>query len=159
MITREQLVTESVQRYARAALTEHGYLPTEVTMLESFPYGYIGELETNLIATGFDFDNEGAQAELGSDLKVRLYTVSFFVFGKTATWAKNIAGAIKFALDAEPTIPLLDVGAAGAPEIDRLVLIGVSSEREIIQDPDPFQQFVWSATARVEDTYYARLAA
>jgi hypothetical protein len=158
MITREQMVTESVQRYAAAALTAHGYLPTEVTMLESFPYSYLGELTTNLVATGFDFDNEGTQAELGSDLKVRLYTVSFFVFGKTQTWAKNIANAIKFALDAESTIPLLDITAAGQPEIDRLVLIGVSAERQIITDPDPFQQHVWSTTARVEDTYYARLA-
>lgn len=151
-------MTESVQRYAEAALIGHGYLPTDVTMLESFPYSYIGPLEKNLVATGFDFDNEGAQAELGSDLKVRLYTVSFIVFGKTQTWAKNIAHAIKFALDAESTIPLLDITIAGTPEIDRLVLIGVSAERQIVTDPDPFQENVWSCTARVEDTYYARLA-
>ena len=157
MITREQLVTESVQRYAEAALIAHGYVPDDVTMLESFPYTYVGELTKNLIATGFDFDNEGEQAELGSDLKVRLYTVQFFVFGKTQTWAKNIANAIKFALDVEPTIPLLDIGVAGQPEIDRLVLVGVSSERQLFTDPDPFQQHVWSTTARVEDTYFARL--
>lgn len=158
MITREQLVTESVQRYAEANLRAHGYIPGEVTMLEAFPYSYVGELTTNLVATGFDFDNEGDQAELGSDLKTRLYTVQFFVFGKTQTWAKNIAHAIKFALDAEPTIPLLDIGVAGRPEIDRLVLVGVSAERQLFTDPDPFQQHVWSTTARVEDTYFARLA-
>lgn len=157
MITREQLVSESVQRYAEAALTTHGYIPGDVTMLESFPYSYSGELTTNLVATGFDFDNEGEQAELGSDLKVRLYTVQFFVFGKTQTWAKNIANAIKFALDVEPTIPLLNIGVAGQPEIDRLVLVGVSAERQLFTDPEPFQQHVWSTTARVEDTYFARL--
>lgn len=158
MITREDLVTQSVQDFAKAGLTTHGYVAPAVRFLDSFPYT-LTELDAQLIASGFNFDDEGSQAEMGSDLKRRLYTVQFYIFGTTNTWAKNLANALKFVLDEDGTIPLLDYEQPGNPEIDRLVVVGVSAERQIVADPEPWQQFLWSTTCRVEDTYSARLVA
>jgi len=109
------------------------------------------------VATGFDFDDEGEQAEMGSDLKRRLYTIQFFVFGQTLTLSRNIANALKFVLEREGTIPLLQVDQAGRPEIDKLILEGVSAERQVVPDPQPWQRFVYTTTLRVEDCYFAAL--
>lgn len=156
MISREDMVEQSVTDHVRAALLARGYPETQVAIIDSYPYGQ-KTLDKNLVAAGFNFDDEGTQAELGSDLKRRVYTMQFIVFGKTNTYARNLANIIKFAIDAESSLPLKDIGAAGAPEIDRLVVLGVSAERQIIGDPEPFEQFVWTATAQLEDVYYASL--
>jgi hypothetical protein len=158
VITREDLVSQAVQDFARAGLQRHGYVEPAVRFLDSFPYT-IAKLDAQLIASGFDFDDEGTQAELGSDLKRRLYTVQFFVFGTTGTWAKNLANVLKFVLDEDGTIPLHDYEDPAKPEVDRLVVIGVSAERQIVVDPEPWQEHIWSTTCRVEDTYNARLVA
>jgi hypothetical protein len=114
MITREDLVSQSVMDHAVAGIAAQGYPPTQVAFLESFPYDVAGPLEKNLIAAGFDFDDGGEQAELGSALKRRLYTIEFFVFGMTATWARNLAHALKFVLEGDGRIALKDIGQPGA---------------------------------------------
>ena len=114
-------------------------------------------MDTNLICTGFDFDDEGEQAEMGSSLKTRLYTIEFWVFGQTATYARNLANAVKFGLDAEGTIPLLDIAQVPPVEIDKLIVEGTSVDRQTIVDPEPWQRFVWTTKLVVEDTYFANL--
>jgi hypothetical protein len=158
MITREDLVSQSVMDHAVAGIAAQGYPPTQVAFLESFPYDVAGPLEKNLIAAGFDFDDGGEQAELGSALKRRLYTIEFFVFGMTATWARNLAHALKFVLEGDGRIALKDIGQPGAPIIDYLLVDAVSAQRQIITDPDPFEEFVYTTTLRVYDEYYAAIA-
>lgn len=159
MISREDLVEQSVTNFIRNAIfTLRSYPPDQVELLESFPYDLKGELPKNYIATGFNFDDDGTQAELGSDLMRRVYTLEFFVFGRTRTFAKNLANVVKFAFQAEGgTIPLLDISQAGTPEIDRLVVLGASTDRQVVPDPQPWQEFIWLTTANVEDTYHAAL--
>jgi hypothetical protein len=158
MITREDLVSQSVMDHAVAGIAAQGYPPTQVAFLESFPYDVTGPLEKNLIAAGFDFDDGGEQAELGSALKRRLYTIEFFVFGMTMTWARNLANALKFVLEGDGRIALKDIGQPGAPIIDYLLVDAVSAQRQIITDPDPFEEFVYTTTLRVRDEYYAAIA-
>jgi hypothetical protein len=158
MITREDLVSQSVMDHAVGGIAARGYPPTTVAFLESFPYSVSGPLQKNLIAAGFDFDDGGEQAELGSALKRRLYTIEFFVFGMTATYARNLAHALKFVLEGDGRIPLKDIGQPGAPIIDYLTVEAVSAQRQIIADPDPFQEFVYTTTLRVHDEYYAAIA-
>lgn len=158
MISREQKITQSVQDYVRAALAARGY-GGEVDFEESWEGIRRDGLSKTTITSGFDFDDEGTQAEMGSDLKVRLYTVQFVVFGTTEVWAKNLASVIKFAIDEDGAIPLMDIEADPPVEIDRLEVVGVSTERQGAANPEPWNEHVWSCTARLQDTYHARLAA
>lgn len=159
MITREDLVEQSVQDYVRHALFDLRDTPEDqVEILDAFPFNrFEGQLERNYVAMGFNFDDGGTQAELGSDLKVRLYTLQFFVFGLTPVLARNLANQIKFAADSEGVIPLKDIAQAGGPVIDALVVLSASAERQIIPSPEPWQENVWTSTVRVEDTYHALL--
>jgi hypothetical protein len=157
-LTREDFVTESVQAFLRQQLfSVHGYPEDKITIVESFDVSEFNQkpspLDTNYVATGFNFDDEGRQAELGSSMKERLYTIEFFVIGKSDTWAKGLAQAIKFSLEGEEDlIPLLDITKPERPEMDKLVLIGVNAERQPIADPAPWQKHIWLVTLRAQDT-------
>ncbi len=159
MITREDYITQSVFEYVRAQIFDVRDYPTDqVEIRESFVYELNNEVfDRNIICAGFDFDDEGEQAEMGSSLKTRRYTVEFWIFGLTDTYARNLANAVKFGLDAEGTIPLLDISQVPPVEIDKLVVDGVNVDRQIIVDPEPWQRFVWTTTLQVEDTYFAHL--
>lgn len=155
MISREDLVTQSVQTFARTQIFDvRDYAHDKVEFIEAFPYN-LTKMDKNLIATGFNFDDDGTQAEMGSDLKRRVYTVEFWVFGLTNTYARNLANVLKFALDVDGTIPLLDVAQTPPVEIDRLLVDGVTAHRQIIPSPEPWQEFVWTTQVKVEDFYYA----
>lgn len=161
MITREAYVEQSVEDFVRHQLfTVRGYPPEQVELLDAFPYERMErekQLDKNYVACGFNFDNQGQAAELGSDLKTRRYTLEFFVFGLTGIWAKTLANAIKFAVDINPTVPLLDVEQPDRPEFDRLVVIGTRAEHQPIANPPPWQRNVWITYVEVEDIYHAAL--
>lgn len=159
MITREDLIEQSVTDYARQAIfTTRGYPASEVEMIESFPYDYTGHLDKNKIAVGFNFDDLGEPAELGSTLLRRLYTIEFFVLGLNATYGRNLAHALKFALQTDLYIPLKDIAVPVAPPVvDQLEVIGVRAARQVIQNPQPWQEFIWLTTLHVQDTYFAAL--
>lgn len=162
MISREDLIEQSVQDFLKAALITRGYALDEpdgpVELVETFPYHLTGELTKNYVAVGFNFDDEGRAAELGSDLKVREYTIQFWIFGQTKAWAKNLANVVKFAAEAEHNrIPLKDYEQSGDPVIDYLCVNAASTERQIAPDPEPWQEYVWTTTVVVEDEYHASL--
>lgn len=159
MITREDLITQSVYDYVKRQVFDvRGYPASQVELRESFVYQLDEEtFDRNIICAGFDFDDEGRQAEMGSDLKTRVYTIELWVFGLTDTYARNLANAIKFAVDVEGTIPLMDISQDPPVEIDKLIVEGVNADRQIIPDPEPWQRFVWTTTVQVEDTYHAAL--
>jgi hypothetical protein len=158
VITREDLVNQSVQTYVRAQLAARGYTAADYELIEDFDYGLRGELGGNIVAIGVAFDDQGRLGELGSDLRLRTYTVQTHVFGLTLTWAKNLAHVVKFALDRDGFIPLLNVGVAGNPQIGVLEVEGVSAERQHVENPEPWQRFIYAAIATVEDAYNSTLA-
>lgn len=157
MIDRESNIEESVTKYVRDGLARRGY-DGHYRIIDAFPHTQ-AKLETNLIAVGFNYDDGGQQAECGSTLRNRTYTLEFFVFAKTATFGRNLASVIKFQADADGIIPLLDFGQSPPVEVDSLVVLAAHSQREPIQEPEPWQQFTWRAEVKVEDTYYAADAA
>lgn len=155
-ITREQLVEQSVTEYARDQLFNvRGYPADKIAIVEEFDYTQRGELEKTTIAMGFNFDSPAEGAELGSDLVERPYTIELAVMGKDFTWGKNLSQALKFALDRQETIPLLDIADPGMPEIDKLIVDGVSSDRAQVADPEPWQRFIWVVSLRIIDQYHA----
>ncbi len=157
-ITREDYVEQSVQTYARRQLFDvRNYPEEQIEFLEAFDDNMFDrqDINKNYVASGYDFDDDGKQAELGSDLIRRQYSFEFFVIGISSVWGKNIAQAIKFSLEQDGIIPLLDIADADAapdwPQIDALVLIGVTSNRVVVQDPAPWQKHIWITRVRVED--------
>jgi hypothetical protein len=159
-LTREDFVTQSVDRYLREVLFErHSYDPAMIELLAAFPHDrFDGPIDKNYVAVGFNFDDGGHQGEMGSNLKHRLYTIEFFIIGKSNTWAKNLAHAVKFALESDGTIPLVDVTQPSKPVIDALVVASVSAEHQPISQPEPWQENIWTCHLRVEDTYDAGAA-
>lgn len=154
MISREELVTQSVEDYVRAALTARGY-DDKVDFSDEFPYTLEEPPTRPLIAAGFDFDDPGEQAEMGSDLTLRPYGIEWYVFAPSGDQAKNVANIIKFALEADGSIPVNDYGQAGAPVVGYLQVDGSSAARQAFVDPEPWQENVWQTTVRVIDEYFA----
>lgn len=157
MVTRERLIEQSVQEFVKDVLfNERNYPSAQIEVLDSFPYSFFdGEpLKKNYLAAGYDFDDQGIQAEIGSDLTTRNYTIEWFVFGRSKEWGRNLAHAIKFALETNvKVIPLLDVTQAGQPQIDALVVKGVTASRILVPEPEPAHEFVYHTVVTVEDTY------
>jgi hypothetical protein len=161
-ITREQMIMQSVTTYVRAALfDDRGYPEDQIDLLDAFPHEEIksgGEPEKNAIAVGFNFDDQGTPLELGSSLKRRIYTIEQFVFGTSPVWAENLAHAVKFAVDRDESIPLLDISDPALPEIDTLEVLSASAEHQPVPRPRPWERHVWVTTIKVADDYFAALA-
>lgn len=154
-LTREDFVTQSVDIYLRRLLAEKGYGDDQVEILDSFPHTRFDDtpLSKSYVCAGFNFDNGGKPAEMGSNLKERLYTIEFFIIGQNSTWAKNLANAVKFSLENDKIIPLVDITKASKEQIDALVLASVSGEHQPVNKPKPWQENIWTVHLRVEDCY------
>lgn len=155
MVTRERLIEQSVQEWVKDVLfNQQGYPEATIEMLDAFPFNrFTGELDKNYVAAGFDFDDQGTQAEVGSDLTTRVYTIEWYTFGISKEWGRNIGHAIKFALETEKAIPLLNITEENWPEIDSMPMVGVTCKHLDVADPEPSQEHVYHTVVRVQDTY------
>lgn len=159
MISREDMIVQSVTDYVRHAIFDvRGYPASQVEMLESFPFDFKDrEFDRNFVTLGFNFDDMGEQAELGSHLLRRVYTIEFFIFGLSATYGSNLANIVKFSLQNDQSIPLKDISDLAAPVIDQLEVMGVSAQRQIIANPEPWQEFIWTVHLHLQDVYNGAL--
>lgn len=163
MIAREDLITQSVQTLVREGLDTLNYTTPKVEILDAFDavlfeqqYGQSG-LNKTYIAVGFQFDDGGREAELGSTLMSYLHTIDFLVFGHTSTWGRNVAHVIKALLNTERgALPLLDYSVATDPRpiIDYMPVVEVSTERERAFDARPWGLHAWTTRLRIVDEYY-----
>lgn len=160
-VTREQFVMQSTEDYLREQLfVKRGYSEDKVSVKDSFSGDPVETpLTKNWIAAGYNFDDGGKQAEMGSTLVVRVYTIEFFVFGLDSTWGQNLANAVKFSLENDLAIPIVDITVAERPETDEVLeVLSVSAERQVIQDPADWQRNCWTVHLRAQDFYNARVA-
>lgn len=155
-VTREVKVETSVQAFAKVQLLEQGWTDDRVQYLDEFPFEeFEGNYEEqNFVAFGINFDDGGVAAELGSNLRRRIYTLEFFVLGLDEFNAKSLANELKFVCDVDVQVPLLDVGEPGMPVIDSLLVKSCNAQKVVVTDPKPYERHVWLTTARVEDEYY-----
>jgi hypothetical protein len=159
-VTREQYVMQSVQDYLDRQLFDvRGYPHEQVQIKDAFTDEPIETpLTKNWVAQGFNFDDGGRQAELGSTLVKRQYNIEFFVFGTSFTWGENLANAISNSLENDLNIPVVDIAAEGRPELGEfLEVLSVRSQREAIPNPPQWQKFTWTVMLKVEDFYDSRL--
>lgn len=155
-ITRQQLIAAAVDRHLRARLFQGlGYQAADVEVMEAFPHDvFDGPLDKNYIAAGFDEDDGGAAGEMGSDLIVRVHNIELFVFAKSPGWGRNLGPTVRDIFDVG-NIPIYDIRQAGAPEIDRLVILQSSGDHQPVADPKPWEENVWVVTLQAEDAYYS----
>jgi hypothetical protein len=161
-IPREAMVEQSVSDFVRAALydpAQGAYTPEQVGFMEAFPTDRQRQttLDKTYVAVGFTYDSGSIQAELGSDLKRRPYTIEFFVFGKDMGWGRNVALTVKSILDTEyGLVPLRDYSVEGKPVIDQLMVQDdLRSAKQIIEDPMAWEHFTWTVTVTILDEYHA----
>lgn len=160
MIPREEKIQQSVQKWVSDLMfNTWDYPPAEVEVLDEFPEGrFKGVLDKNYVAFGYAFDDGGEQGELGSTLKRRLHTIEVYVFGTTDLWGRNLAGAVKKAVETQGLIPLLDFGESDPPQqIDALVVMprGVRTSSVPMREPRPWEEHIWLTRVQVEDYYDA----
>lgn len=160
-VTREELVEQSVTDFLREQLfTVRGYPPARVELLEAFVESKFGlePLAKNYVAIGFSFDDGGVPAELGSDLLRRQYVIEVWVIGQSAAEGRNLANAVRDAIESEGVVPLKDVTAVGQPIIDYLIVDPVRAQRQPVPEPKPWQEFLWIVTVPVLDEYHSHTA-
>lgn len=152
-LTRNDFVEQSVQTLVKREV--NAAYPGKVEFVERFDHERMEGLATNFVASGFDGEQDGVPAEMGSDLVTRPYFIEFFVVGQTRTWGRNLAHFIKQVLERDGIIPLLDLETPGfPPTADALEVIGATVEHEIVPEPEPWQHFIFTVRLQVEDTYY-----
>jgi hypothetical protein len=108
-------------------------------------------LSKTQIALGFNFDDGGRLAELGSDLTEFLHTAEVWVFGRTPAEGRNTANTIRALVLTADSIPLIDIRDNARPVIDQLLKPerqAVVVNRQVAGDPRPVGPFVWTATIR-----------
>jgi hypothetical protein len=157
MVTREDKIEQSVQDYLRESLRALDYDETLVLVREAFPTldERAEPLEITTVAITITFDDGGSYIEVGSDLTLRVYTVDAWTFGTDETIGRNVANVLKQILESNyGNIPLKDISQDPAPVIDQLMVDKVSVTRQQAEDPQAWDEFVWSTVAHVEDTYY-----
>ncbi len=154
------MVEQSVSDYLRNAIfNERGYPATRVELMEAFTESKLpSPLAKNYLAIGFNFDDGGEPAELGSDLLRRQYTIEVWVMGLSGAEGRNLANAVRDSMEAVGIVPLKDITQAGQPVIDYLMVDPVRAERQPIPEPKPWQEFLWIVTIPVIDEYHARAA-
>lgn len=161
MVTREQKIEQSVQDYVRGMLfTRFNYPTDEVELLDAFPIKrFERALDKTYVALGYNFDDGGRQGEMGSDLKRRIYTVELWIFGASPVWGRNVANAVKAALEQEDTIPLKDIADPAQPVIDNMMIPpgGLRVQHVPMRDPRPWEENVWLCRVNLEDFYFAAL--
>lgn len=157
-ITREEFVEQSVIDWLREQMfTVRQYPPARVELLDAFAEDrFEGPLDKNYLAMGFNFDDGGTPAELGSDLLRRRYTIEVWVIGVNAAEARNLANAVRDSMESEGSVPLRDLTQPARPVIDYLLVDPVRTARQPVPAPKPWEEFLWIVTIPVLDEYYAR---
>lgn len=160
MITREDMIEQSIQEYVKGQLVANGYDETVVHVRDAFPSldERATEMTVSQLAVGFNFDNGGRRMELGSDLTMFTHTVELWVFGMDPDSGRNIANMTRRILYGNDfLVPLLDISQPGDPVIDQLIVNTAAVNRQIARDPRPWDLYVWTVVSKIEDTYYPSL--
>lgn len=157
MLTREDLIEESVVTYIKASLSDYNYDDTDgsgnVIVKDDFPSPDERgtELLTTTVAIALAFDDGGRPIEIGSTLTQYTHTVECWVFATTPKFGRNLSNVIKAIVRHEGEIPLLNVAEVGKPQIDVLIVDRVASSRQINSSPRPWDRNVFTCTIRVID--------
>lgn len=155
MIDRETIIEESIEKYLSAQLFDvRGYPHERVVMLDAYPDNdrMSQPLDRNYIAIGWGADDGGRLAELGSAARTRKFTFDFYIFGISRVWARNLAAVIRYALESDGIINLIDPTSS---DVMGYVDVDFAASQQVIDPvPRPWQENHWVTRLRVIDSYY-----
>lgn len=159
-VTREQLVEQSVQDFLRDQLLNGRHYPaSQIEFMDAFVEDQVqGELTKSYIALGFNFDDGGTQAEIGSDLLTRVHMIEVWVIGQDPLRGRNLASAVQEIMDEQDPnrLPLVNVEDPARPVIDYLLIDQVQNARQPVSNPKPWARALWIVTMQLRDEYHAR---
>lgn len=170
-LLREELVEASVLRAVTTGLASLGFVqqplgfsgPTpNVVVREAFPTAdeRAQELTATTIAFGFNIDDGGVAAEMGTSRTKYVHTLVAWVFALEPRFGRKVAYGIRTIVKASSglygiadTIPLLDFNASptAPPQIDVLPIIRAPVEHQGNSSVRPYDRFVWTVGIEVQD--------
>lgn len=163
-LLREELVELSVLRAIRLGLPDYGYVigatspPANVNVREAFPTPdeRNQELTISTLAFGFNIDDGGETAELGSNLTRYVHTLVCWVFATDPRFGRRLAHTIKqLARRNLDALPLYDFNQPDpAPQLDTLIVLKTQTRHEVNQSPRPWDRYVWTTAISVQDYSY-----
>ncbi|MDQ2876516.1 MAG: hypothetical protein M3Y33_17635 [Actinomycetota bacterium] len=162
-LIREELVELSVLRAITLGLPDYGYTinadPSlgDVYVREAFPSPEErqAELKQNTLAFGFNIDDGGMPAEMGSTLTTYSHTLMCWTFALEPRFGRRLAHTIKhIARRNSDHIQLLDFNDPSEPQVDALIVLKTQVAHQLNQSPRPWDQYVWSTAIVVRDVAY-----
>lgn len=162
-VTREDIVEWSVFNYIKTGLAALGVpSPSMVDYIESFNTNlFEKEIDKSYIAAGFHMNDGGHLFELGSNLRRKIYTFEYWIIGLNATQGRNLAHLVSQIVESNLIIPIQDITkTAPYPTLGALEAAEEPSkvERQVVGNPEPWQEHLYCAHVRVMDEYYAPTA-
>lgn len=169
MLIREELVEASVMRAITTGLPNYQYTLTtdgndpatgNVYVREAFPTldEREQELKVTTLAFGFNIDDGGTPAEMGSNLTAYVHTLVCWTFAIEPRFGRRLAHTIKNLVRvSNDWIPLYDFNQANgseAPQIDTLNVMQAQTRHEVNNSPRPWDRYVWTTAVAVRDIYY-----
>lgn len=163
-ILREENIEYSIMQKIEEGLPTYGLILTPepnatVRVREAFPTPEERqeELTITTVAFGFNVDDGGKPAELGSNLTKYVHTMEVWIFATEARFGRHVAQAVKeLARSGDASFPLLDFNEEGNPQIDTLLIPtqrGVKVQHQANSSERPWDRYVWTTTIQVEDYY------
>jgi len=162
-LIREELVELSVLRAIRLGLPDYGYTlgtdpsVADVNVREAFPNPEERneELVITTVAFGFNIDDGGEPAELGSNLTKYVHTLICWTFALDPRFGRRLAHTIKnIARRNLDVLPLYDFNQDAEPQIDALNVMKTQVRHEVNNSPRPWDQYVWTTAISVQDISY-----
>jgi hypothetical protein len=161
-IIREELVEQSAMRAITTGLPSFGYVlngsgqNVEVRAAFPTPTERTRELEITTLAFGFNIDDGGEPAEMGSTLTKYVHTLVCWVFATDPTFGRRLAHTIKHVVRQDNDhIPLYDFNQQpDSPVIDMLTVMRAQTRHEVNSSERPWDRFVWTTSVSVLDYAY-----
>lgn len=166
-LLREELVEMSVMRCIAVGLPDYGYVVANGTgaivpganilLREAFPTPEERgqELTITTLAFGFNIDDGGREAEMGTNLTRYDHTLTCWTFGLEPRFTRRVAHTIKnIARRNLDMIPLYDFNQSNDPQIAALQVERTQVRHEINNSPRPWDQYVYTTALVVRDYAY-----
>jgi hypothetical protein len=166
-LIREELVELSVFRAVTAGLPDYGYVLVNginntsgngnVFVREAFPTPEerSQELTITTLAFGFNIDDGGEPAELGTNLTRYVHTLICWTFALEPRFGRRLAHTIKnIARRNLDLLPLYDFNQDPEVQIDTLNVMKTQVRHEVNNSPRPWDQYVWTTALAVQDFCY-----
>ncbi len=159
-LLREELVEYSALQKLNEGLPTFGFTLSgegqDIELREAFPTPEERQKELTLttVAFGFNIDDGGKPAELGSALREYTHTLMVWTFAIEPRFGRKVAHAIKHVFTGgDCSVALLDFNQDENPQIDACMVLKAQVQHQVNNSPRPWDQYVWTTSVTVRDYF------